>query len=75
MPRHGAEVSRAIPDSPRSSLPLGRFGRLFGTLDGFSPPDGLLEQLGRSGGPMEDTTGRRGTTRGSPLASPTSVSS
>jgi hypothetical protein len=54
MPGHGAEVSRAIPDTPRSSLPLGRYGRLFGNLVGFSPPDGLLEELGKSGGIMED---------------------
>ena len=55
MPRHGAELSRAIPDTPHSSLPEGRFGRLFGTLVGFSPPDALLENLGKPGGSMEDS--------------------
>jgi len=66
MPRHGAEVSRAIANTPHSSLPVGRFGRLFGTLGGFSPPDGLLEELGKPGGVMEDRNKPGGDNKGIP---------
>ncbi|MGH2777829.1 MAG: peroxidase family protein [Actinomycetota bacterium] len=54
MPRHGEELNRSIPNTPHSSLPSGRFGRLFPMLGEFSPPDGLLFDLAKAGGPMED---------------------
>ena len=54
MPSHGEELSRPIPDTFHSSLPRGKFGRLWPTLGAFTPPDALLIDLGKPGGPMED---------------------
>jgi hypothetical protein len=60
MTRHGDDVFRAAAEVPRSSLPQGKFGRLFGTLQPFSPPDALLIELGKPNGPMEDKAKKAG---------------
>jgi hypothetical protein len=54
MARHGEEIFRTPAQVPRSSLPQGKFGRLFGTLEPFAPADDLLIELGGSDGPMKD---------------------
>jgi Animal haem peroxidase len=59
-PRHGQEIFRVAAEVPHSSLPTGKFGRLFRTLAPFGPSDDLLAELGRAGGPMEDDARRAG---------------
>ncbi|MGH2752117.1 MAG: peroxidase family protein [Actinomycetota bacterium] len=54
MPRHGEELDRPIPAAFHSSLPEGKFGRLFPTLGEFLPPDSLLIELGKPRAAMED---------------------
>ena len=56
-PSHGAELPRGLEAVPRSVFLEGRFGRLFRLLPPFEPPDDLLIDLGRSGGPMMEGTG------------------
>ena len=60
MARHGEDVFRVAAEVPRSSLPHGKFGRLFGTLLPFKPPDALLIELGKPNGPMEDKAKKAG---------------
>jgi hypothetical protein len=60
MARHGEDVFRVAAEVPRSSLPQGKFGRLFGTLLPFSPPDALLIELGKPNGPMQDKAKKAG---------------
>jgi hypothetical protein len=54
MSRHGEEIFRVASAVPHSSLPQGKFGRLFGTLAPFEPPDDLLIELGKPDGTMVD---------------------
>ena len=54
---HGVTADREIANVPHSSLPRGKFGRLFPLLAPFRPDPELLVDLGRAGGPMQE--GRR----------------
>jgi Animal haem peroxidase len=51
---HGVDLERAIANAPISSLPQGKYGRLFGTLTPFEPNPDLLEELGKPKGQMQD---------------------
>jgi len=56
-PSHGEELPRGLGTVPRSVFLEGRFGRLFRLLPPFEPPDDLLIDLGRAGGPMAEGAG------------------
>ena len=51
---HGVDLERAIANVPLSSLPQGKFGRMFGALTAFEPDTDLLEDLGKPDGPMQE---------------------
>jgi heme peroxidase len=51
---HGVDLERGIANVPHSSLPQGKFGRLFGTLTPFEPDPDLLEDLGKPKGEMQE---------------------
>jgi Animal haem peroxidase len=53
-PSHGSEEPRGLDAVPRSHFLEGRFGRLFRLLTPFAPPDHLLIDLGKAGGPLQE---------------------
>ncbi len=54
---HGASSPRGMDRLARSSLDLGRYGRMFRHLPPFEPPDAMLRALGDSMGPFPSTSG------------------
>jgi hypothetical protein len=54
--RHGDAAGREIASVPRSTLPLGRFGRLFPASPSFLPDPQLLTDLGKPRGQMQEGT-------------------
>jgi Animal haem peroxidase len=53
-PSHGELAPRGLDAVPRSFFLEGRFGRLFRLLPPFEPPEALLIELGRPGGPLAE---------------------